>query len=142
MPNTTAAERLTQQIAYLTQAAESRILSKWLGKVTTVIDGTTEPWNASLAVWRKLVAVETLRQLVESRREFPDISDTGAQYSKLVSLFTSIRLIGQVIELRRSLKAKTVELTEIDRNLTEAQEDLKKGLCPKCGKPMEHECGA
>jgi energy-coupling factor transporter ATP-binding protein EcfA2 len=140
VPNTTTAEQLAQQIAYLTQAAESRILSKWLGKVTTVIDSTSEPWAALLAVWRKLVAVETLRQLVESRREFPSIGDTGAQYSALVGTYSSIKTIGQVIELRRSLKAKTAELTQIDSELTQAQEELKKGLCPKCGKPVEHIC--
>jgi energy-coupling factor transporter ATP-binding protein EcfA2 len=133
VPNTVTAEQLAQQIAYLTQASESRILSKWLGKVTTVIDGTSEPWAALLAVWRKLVAVETLRDLIVSRREFPNIEDTGAQYSALVGLYSSIRTIGQVIELRRSLKAKTAELTQIDSELTQAQEDLKKGLCPKCG---------
>jgi|SRR5271166_174650 len=140
VPNTATVEHLTQQIAYLTQAAESRILSKWLGKVTTVIDGTTEPWNALLAVWRKLAAAVTLQQTLASRREFPDIAAVEPQYASSVRLYSSIKTIGQVIELRRSLKAKTAELTEVDSKLTEAQEDLKKGLCPKCGKPMEHEC--
>lgn len=142
VPNTTPVERLTQQIAYLNQAAESRILSKWLGKVTTVIDGGSEAWVPVLPIWRKLVAVETLRVLKANRRVFPDIDAVEPQYASSVRLYSSIKTIGQVIELRRSLKAKTAELTETDSKLTEAQEELKKSLCPKCGKGMEHDCGA
>ncbi len=141
MPNTATAELLTQQVAYLSQAAESKVLSKWLGKVVKVVDGGTEQWNAALPVWRKLVAVSDLRYLLDHRLEFPDIGDHAAQYTELVGLYSSIKTIGQVMGLRDSLEAQTAELTQVDSQLTEAQEELKKGLCPKCGKRLEHICG-
>jgi len=142
VPNTATVEHLTRQIASLTQAAESRSLSRWLGKVTTIIDGTSAAWTPVQRSWNTLVAVETLRALIANRRVFPDIDDTGVQFSKLVGFYSSIKTIGQVIELRRSLKAKTAELTEIDSKLTEAQDELKRGCCPKCGKRTEHICGS
>jgi len=142
LPNTAQAELLTQQVAYLTQAAESKVLSKWLGKVVKVVDGGSEAWNAILPIWRKLAAVGVLQQALTDHKEFPEIGDAEPQYSACRGLLSSIRLIGQVLEVRRSLKTKAAELTQIDSELTQAQEELKKGLCPKCGKGMEHDCGA
>ncbi len=141
LPNSCPAEAVAQQVAYLSQAAESRVLSKWLGKVVKVIDQNTEVWQPLPRVWNTLAAVSNLRYLLDHRLEFPDIDDHQPQYTALVGLYSSIKTIGQVRELRQSLKSLTAELTQIDTELTEAQEELKKGLCPKCGKALEHICG-
>lgn len=142
LPDSARAERLIQQSAHTTQAARSWVLSKWLNKVANVVDGSSEGWGNTLAIWRVLAAAVSLRQLLAEKREFPDVISPEAEtrYSLLVGLHSSIKLIGQVSEFRSNLKTKTAELTEIDRNLTEAQEELKKGLCPKCGKILEHVC--
>lgn len=142
LPDTAKADLLTQQVGYLTQAAESKVLSKWLGKVVKTIDQGSEMWTELAASWRKLVAVENLKNTLASRKEFPAIDDVGPQYVALVSKYSSIKTIGQVIELRRSLKSLTTELTQIDSELTQAQEESKKGLCPHCGKAIGHHCGA
>jgi len=133
LPDSAKAELLNQQITYLTQAAESRVLSKWLGKVVKTIDECSNTGATLLAIRQKQDSVALLLDLLVHRREFPDISDTSPQFSALVGLYSSIKFIGQVIELRHILKAKSAELTQIDSELTEAQEELKKGLCPKCG---------
>src|SRR5208282_1812492 len=134
LPDPTFAMTLTQQVTYLTQAAESRVLSKWLDKVVKIIDGGTEQWDRLYIVWKQIIGVTNLQALLASRHEFPDISgDTEVRYSAIVRLYSSIKTIGQVLELRKSLKAKAAELTQIDLELTEQTEELKKGLCPKCG---------
>jgi len=142
LPNTAPAEQLTQQVANLTQAAESRVLSKWLAKVVKTIDQGTEMWQPTARVWNTLVAANNLLTVLTTRREFPDIADHQPQYTALVGLYSSIKTIGQVKDLRRSLKSLTAELTQTDTELTQAQEELKKGLCPHCGKAMGHNCGA
>jgi len=134
LPDPTFAMTLTQQVTYLTQAAESRVLSKWLDKVVKIIDGGTEQWDRLYIVWKQIIGVTNLQALLASRHEFPDISgDTEVRYSAIVRLYSSIKTIRQILEFRKSLKAKTAELTQIDSELTEQTEELKKGLCPKCG---------
>ncbi len=142
LPDSARAELFTRQVAYAQQAAKSWVLSKWLNKVVKAVDGSVEGGGNATAIWQVIAAVRSLDRLLTEKREFPDVISTEAEtrFSTLVGFYSSIRLMGQVQELRRGLEEKTAELTQIDSELTQAQEELKKGLCPKCGKSLEHIC--
>lgn len=140
LPDPTEAEKLVLTASYAQQGVDSCRYAKFLKKLVTAMDGVTPPWAEATSQWRLLTAVESALSLLKGRREVPDISGIEVTYSEALRAYRSIIRVGEAVALRESIRQKQTELTEIDQKLTEAQEELKKGSCPKCGKQLEHVC--
>jgi len=138
MPDIVSAEKLALKASYAQQGVDSYLYVKFLKKFLNAINALD--WAPVAEKVTLLSAVEKVQNLRATRRTPPDISQIDGTYSEAIGLYLRIKRVGEIIALRESIQQKQAELTEIDRNLTEAQEELRKGSCPKCGKPLEHVC--
>lgn len=141
LPDPTEAEKLVQTASYALQGADSYRYAKFLKKLLGALDGVSAPWTEAASQWKLLTTIESARTLLENRREVPDISGIEITFADAIRQYQSIKRIGEIVALRESVKERQSQLTQIDTELTQMQEEIRKSACPKCGKQMEHVCG-
>lgn len=164
-PDATGIEPLRQFSVSAEQAALAGSFAKWINRPLQAIETATEDWNAALALWRQIKALNETLALISDEFDTQELQAfrTEINVNDLISLRRSIELLEHVIALRKELQETAKKSAAIDDELSAAQsesadaqkaihdaaleaerqraEELKsKGLCPKCGKTLEHIC--
>jgi hypothetical protein len=164
VPDTAPLESLESTAAQAEQAAQSGAFAKWASKPLQAIEGATAAWNLALGAWRVLKALEAAAALAHAHIDTSELAALqGVSTTGLERLQSSIVLLEQAAALRRSLKETAAQLAETDESLAAAQRELAdaqralhdaevdaerrraeeltaRGICPKCGQPLEHTC--
>ena len=165
LPDTTGVEQLQQLALHAERAAFTQKFAQWMNKPLQAIEAATEKWNEIYALWKQIKALSETAELIESQFDAGDLATfrTEISVNELTQLQNSITFLENAATLRRELKETAGKLAEIDEQLSAAQSDLastqkalhdaaldaerkraedltSRGLCPKCGKPLEHTC--
>jgi exonuclease SbcC len=150
LPDITGIEQLQQQAQYLEQAAESSAFARWLDKPLRAITDITAPWAECVALWKQVRAISDTASLEGSEVDVAGLkalSELNTQFNDLLVLQSSIRHLDTATLLRRELKESAASLADIESQLAAVHEELaalqaeaRKGMCEKCGKPLEHIC--
>lgn len=151
LPDVSGIEALHQQAQYCEQAAESASYAKWLHKPLAAITGVAAPWSECVALWKQIRVIEEAATIHVSTLDTQSLGAVGElnnQFNDLLVLQSSIKQLETAAKLRRESKESAVQLADIETQLAAAQEqfaaleaEARKGLCPKCGKELEHICG-
>jgi energy-coupling factor transporter ATP-binding protein EcfA2 len=145
VPDLTEADRLEQQIQQWMSARQSTLNLKWLHKYTTLVDEVTGRWPEVVRLWKRLGALEDAATLASRKRRSSValvrvIETLETTLREIIVAQGSIRLISTALTLRRGLADKAARLREIEGRLPAAEEESRRGLCPRCGGPLEHIC--
>jgi hypothetical protein len=142
LPDVSQIEQIQQQAVFAEQAAESAHFARWMQKPMAAIDQVTESWSVIVRLWKEMRAFADVTALQEFQdtSELKSLIGLSVQCNDLLALQNSIEHLESTLILRRDLKESGSELTEIDTQLAAAQEEARKGLCPKCGRAVEHIC--
>lgn len=150
IPDTTEAERLQDQMFHLRGAARAQRRKARLGVMDTQLEETINRWNDIVNLSRRAKAVNEASSLATKIQTIHDLdaakklnSVVGEMESLLTdaeTLQSSIKFMGQAGQSLRRLNGKRDELAGMNREISELQ--VTHGICPKCGKPVEHICGS
>lgn len=150
IPDTSEAEHLQQQVFYLRAAARATRRAMRLTGMDMRLEETINRWNDIVASSRNAKALNetaSLARLLEKATTLDAARKLNGVIGEMETLAThantlqsSIRYTGQAGQSLRRLDAKRNELTALNREISELQ--VTHGICPKCGKPVEHICGS
>jgi energy-coupling factor transporter ATP-binding protein EcfA2 len=144
LPDVGDIQRLQQASQQANEAAESSAFARWLRKPLVAIEGIVTPWSAILGLWKQIKTIyQASGVLSEARIDITGLKPLvtlGGGINELLGLQSSIRHMDAAFTLRQELAALIVKLADIDAQLAAAQEEVRKGLCPRCGRPLEHVC--
>jgi DNA repair exonuclease SbcCD ATPase subunit len=135
--------RLRAEVAALETARGAGEYASWLYD-TCVGPTISAPmfWAEVRGVWAQVVALEAA---VEAGRHVVSTESLRAclpeeLFNEAVRLWGSIKRLEALGALLGELKVSAGRLAGVEAELSAAQAELQKGLCPKCGRPMEHAC--
>jgi DNA repair exonuclease SbcCD ATPase subunit len=144
LPDISGLEQDQRFITFAQQAALSSAYAKWLNKPITTLSSVATAWGEAARLWREIVAledaVEAGKHIVSTDRLKSGLSDVEETFSEVVQLWNSIKRLEVLSLLLRELKVSADELTGVEAELSAAQTELQKGMCPRCGKPLTHQC--
>ena len=96
-----------------------------------------------MALWKQVRALDDAAEAASSQidtRGFVVIADLPAKLKGVTAIQSSITHIEDVLVLREQLMGLAGQLADTEQSLIAVQEEARKGLCEKCGKPREHIC--
>jgi hypothetical protein len=146
------AEQNMSLTLYAERAARASAYFSWAEKPLAAIDGLAQSWKDSVSIWNQVAELQKAAGLAGQA----DIM--GLEKFKIdipvTDLIKCWNILGSLESLalsRREIKETKQALTNIDDQLSAAQTELlntqkalhdaeSKGLCPKCGKSLEHIC--
>jgi DNA repair exonuclease SbcCD ATPase subunit len=144
LPDITGLEELHKLVLYAEQAAEAGAYAKWLVKPSSTLYSVSISWNDVRVIWNEIIAVEAAveagKHVVSTDRLKTSLSDVEGTYSDAVRDWRGIRLLEDLSVLLRDITDSAEQLAGVEIELSAAQAELRKGLCPRCGKAMEHLC--
>ena len=144
LPDITGLERLHGQALYADQAAEAAAYAKWLSKPTAALSSVAAFWAEAKSLWNEVAAIERAaearKHVVSTDRLKGSLSGVEATYTEAVWLWRGIRSLEDLSALLGGIADSAERLAGVEIELSAAQAELKKGLCPRCGRPMEHAC--
>jgi DNA repair exonuclease SbcCD ATPase subunit len=144
LPDISGLEQLHRQAAFAEQAAEAGAYARWLAKPIASLSSVTDGWNGARRLWNEIAALEGAitagKHVVSTDKLKSSLSGAEAVFSESVRLWNSINRLETLAALLGELTGSAERLAGVETELAAAQAELKKGLCPKCGKPMEHQC--
>jgi hypothetical protein len=165
LPDTAEVEQLQRLTVYAQQASFAQKFAQWMNKPLQAIEAATGAWNEIYSLWKQIKALNETVVLIESQFDAGDLAafHTEISVNELARLRDSITFLENATVLRRELKETAGKLTETDDQLSavqleltsvqkalhdaaveaernRAEELMSRGLCPKCGKSMEHIC--
>jgi energy-coupling factor transporter ATP-binding protein EcfA2 len=134
---------IRNEIAALETAQKTRKRAEWLsGAATTLEVGTG--WVDVRRLWNEIVAVENAvaagKHIVSTDKLKSSLSGVDATFNEAVLLWNSIKRLEALSALLGELKVSVERLAGVEAELSAAQAELQKGMCPKCGKPLGHQC--
>jgi energy-coupling factor transporter ATP-binding protein EcfA2 len=131
------------EIAALETAQKTRRKAEWLSGSVGALE-VAPAWAGVRRLWNEIAALENAteagRHVVSTDRLKSSLSDVDAVFNDAVLLWNSIRRLEVLSALLGELKGSAERLAGVETELSAAQAELQKGLCPKCGKPREHVC--
>jgi energy-coupling factor transporter ATP-binding protein EcfA2 len=144
VPDTSGLDQLHKLAAHAEQAAEAAAYARWLSKPMATIASVTEDWGWCRRTWGEIGAlegaVEAGRHVVATDGLRNSLADAERTYSEAARLWNSISRLEVLSALLGELKGSADRLAGVETELSAAQAELKKGLCPKCGRQLEHTC--
>jgi len=144
LPDITGLDELQKLVTYAEQASEAARYAKWLTKPASVLYSVSVLWNDAKVLWNQIVAVEGAieagKHVISTDQLKTSLFGAETAYSEAVRLWRSITAIEVLSSLLEELKGSAKKLAGVEAELSAAQAELQKGLCPKCGKPLEHVC--
>jgi hypothetical protein len=144
LPDITGLDALHRTCLYAEQAAEAAAYAKWLTKPASTLYSVSVLWNDAKSIWNQIAAVEAAiaagRHVVSTDQLRTSLSGAETAYSEAVRLWRSITAIEVLSSLLRDITDSAERLAGVEIDLSAAQAELQKGLCPKCGKPLAHQC--
>jgi DNA repair exonuclease SbcCD ATPase subunit len=164
LPNLTEAATLLQVVEGLGAAGQALLLSRFLRKLEAALDSSAASWADLLVTYKQGKSIEELLALLDKagfyRTEYADrltsiIEQVETQLAEVKALNASIAYLAvaaSAFEVHKSLTSQlaglTSELETAEDELEAARQEyaaaeakkIKPGICPKCGKPMEHVC--
>jgi hypothetical protein len=137
LPDTTGLEQLNSLSLYAEQAADASAYARWLAKPLSTVSSAMEDWAWVRGTWNTIAAlegaVEAGRHVVATDGLRSSLTDAERTYSEAVRLWNSISRLEVLSSLLGELKGSADRLAGVEAELSAAQAELKKGLCPKCG---------
>jgi Skp family chaperone for outer membrane proteins len=144
LPDITGLDQLQRLCHYAEQAALTAAYAKWLTKPASTLYSVSVLWNDAKVMWNEIVAVEGAieagRHVISTDQLKTSLSGAEVAYSEAVRLWRGINAIEVLSSLLKELKGSAERLAGIETELSAAQAELQKGLCPRCGKPLAHQC--
>jgi energy-coupling factor transporter ATP-binding protein EcfA2 len=150
IPDTSQAQLLKQQKDYLLQAAESLKWASFLRQVETAITPLTILWSEIVTQNRRVRALNEVLVQVQRKEQLSNldvihklnvlIKRTTNELETTIHQQDSIKYAEQAAFLKKRVVAKQSELASLEKQISSLQKTS--GLCPKCGKPLEHVCGS
>jgi DNA repair ATPase RecN len=136
--------RLQGEIAALETALKARERLHWLSEASHALGDASAVWASARSLWNEIAALETAveagKHVVSTDRLKSALSDADELFNGTVRLWNSIRRLETLDALLGELKVSAGRLAGVETELSAAQAELQKGLCPKCGKPLGHQC--
>lgn len=170
LPDTAGLDEMRQIAVYAEQAAFSNSFAKWIVKPLSAIDTVTGAWDQCRTLWNQIKGLTEAAAVLDTHViDLGELEAfyTTISTDELVVLESSINWLGNAKVIRGALQETANDLCNIDEQLMAAQTDLAmvqaelqrievekarkkaeeeaaaaaaKGLCPKCGKALEHVC--
>jgi hypothetical protein len=146
LPDVTDAQVLYSQSTFARQAVKAQTRVEFLAKPQQAIDGLASAWPPIVRLWKQIGALEETAGLLASKRSSPKqlsglIDQLEQDFSKVIDVNASIKYLTHVSVHRQRVEALDSQLTQVETELEAARAEAAKGLCGKCGKPLEHICG-
>lgn len=145
LPDVGDIQRLQQASQQAGEAAEAAAFARWLRKPLAAIEGVSAPWSDILGLWKQIKALSGAASVLGEAHDIDTaglkpLAALGGKASELLGLQASIKHIEAAIALRGDLTALAEKFADNEAQLAKAQDEARKGLCPRCGKPVEHIC--
>ena len=144
LPDTSGLSALHQAVCFAEQAAEAAAYAKWLQKPQAALSSAAEGWAGVRTLWNQIAAlegaIEAGKHIVGTDQLQTSLASAEATFNEALALWRGIIHLEGLSALLRDITDSAEQLAGVEIELTAAQAELKKGLCPKCGKPMEHSC--
>jgi DNA repair exonuclease SbcCD ATPase subunit len=144
VPDISGLEQEHRLIASARQAAEAHAYAKWLAKPIATLSSASAFWADVRRLWGEIVALETAveagKHVVSTDRLKTAFDGAEAAFTDAVRVWNSIRRLEVLSALLGELKGSAERLAGVETELSAAQAELQKGLCPKCGKALSHQC--
>jgi DNA repair exonuclease SbcCD ATPase subunit len=135
--------RLQGEIVALETAQKTRRQAEWLSGTAASLEVGTG-WADARRLWNEIVALENTaaagRHIVSTDKLKSSLSGVDTTFNEAVLLWNSIKRLEGLSALLGELKVSVERLAGVEAELSAAQAELQKGLCPKCGKPLGHQC--
>jgi energy-coupling factor transporter ATP-binding protein EcfA2 len=136
--------RLRYEIAALESAQKAGEYASWLHDTSLQLQAVPMVWVEVRRVWNEIVAleiaVEAGSHVVSTDKLKSSLSGVDATFNGAALLWNSIRRLEALSALLGELKGSAEKLSGVEAELSAAQAELQKGLCPKCGRPLAHQC--
>lgn len=136
--------RIQGEIVALETAQKTRKHSRWLSETSQALGDIPAVWSVAKSLWNEIVALENAvaagGHVVSTDKLKSSLSGVDLVYSEAVLLWNSIKRLEGLSALLGELTGSAERLAGVEAELSAAQAELQKGLCPKCGKPREHVC--
>ena len=168
LPDLTETTTLALKSGNLELAGGSFVASRFLRKVETSLDEIASAWSDLVVNFKRTKGLDELFPLLGksgvSRMEFANqltalIEQVETQLTEAKTLGSSISYVGVAIASAQAYKTHSSAIAEEDSQLETAEAELevlrqefaadeaknkvaavKPGICPKCGKILEHVC--
>jgi energy-coupling factor transporter ATP-binding protein EcfA2 len=135
--------RIQGEIVALETAQKTRKQAEWLSGAAASLE-ITPAWTDARRLWNEIVALENTvaagKHVVSTDKLKSSLSGVDSAFDDAVLLWNSIKRLEALSALLGELKGSVEKLTGVEAELSAAQAELQKGLCPKCGKPLGHQC--
>jgi hypothetical protein len=144
LPDITGLDDLHKVVCSAEQAALAASFVKWLQKPQAALSSVAEEWVGVRSLWNQIAAldaaVEAGKHVISTDRLKTSLVNAEATFNEAVALWRGIIRLEDLSSLLRDITDSAEQLAGVEIELSAAQAALKKGLCPRCGKPMEHLC--
>lgn len=135
---------LRAEITALETACAAREKSEWLFNAVEGLQSAPVLWTDVRRLWNEIAAlegaIESGKHVISTDRLKSSQSDVETTFSEVVRLWNGIKRLEVLSTLLEELKGSVEKLAGVEAELSAAQAELQKGLCPKCGKPIQHIC--
>ena len=137
-------QSLQGEIATLETARKTRKSTDWWITAVHPLSAAETIWNEARRLWNEVVALEIAidagKHVVSTDRLKSSLSDVEDTYYDVVRLWNSIKRLEVLSALLGEITDSAESLAGVEIELSAAQAELQKGMCPKCGKPLGHQC--
>lgn len=137
-------KRIQTEIAALETALKTRTYVDRLGEIATWLQTAPSLWTDVKRLWNEIacieIAVEAGKHVVSTDKLKTALTDSEVVFNDGVRLWNSIKRLEGLSALLGELKGSADGLAGVEAELLAAQAELQKGMCPKCGKTLGHEC--
>ena len=137
-------QTLRGEIAALEGAVRTGEYAGWLSDSVETLQAAPAQWGDVRLLWNEIAALETAveagKHVKSTDRLKTSLSGVDETFGEAVRLWNSIKRLEVLDALLGELKGSAEKLAGVETELSAAQVELQKGLCPKCGKPLSHQC--
>jgi len=135
---------LQAEIALLGSTLKMKVEIDWLMGAMTPLAAAETRWLETRRLWNEIAWIETAveagKHVVSTDKLKASFSDAESVFNDAVMLWNSIKRLEALSALLGELKVSADKQAGVEAELLAAQAELQKGMCPKCGKPLGHEC--
>lgn len=144
LPDAAGLDALFRLATYADQASEASAFARWLQKPQNALSNVSVGWVEVRDAWNLIVALDSAvaagKHVVSTDNLKTSLSGAEGFYSEVVRLWNSINRLEGLALLLGEITDSAESLAVVEIELSATQAEIKKGMCPRCGKPMEHAC--